>query len=100
MKLTGNPRAPKHCVLSTAVTLALAAGAMPVLAAEYSNGDDVDPVKLTFADECHTKFVQLQARLASKPPSVRKRRLPATCNATQPPTARISRPRRTTLETK
>ena len=33
--------------------------------AEYSNGDDVDPVKLTFADECHAKFLQREARLAS-----------------------------------
>ncbi len=39
MKPTGNPRAPKHRVLSTAVTLALAAGTLPALAAEYTNGD-------------------------------------------------------------
>jgi hypothetical protein len=39
MKPTGNPRAPKHRVLSTAVTLALAAGVMPALAAEYTNGE-------------------------------------------------------------
>jgi hypothetical protein len=39
MKLTGTPRAPKHRVLTAAVTLALAVGAMPALAAEYTNGD-------------------------------------------------------------
>jgi hypothetical protein len=33
--------------------------------AEYSNGDDVDPVRLTFADECHSRFLQRQARIAS-----------------------------------
>jgi hypothetical protein len=50
--------------------------------AEYSNGDDVDPVKLTFADECHAKFLQREARLASAkaslPTAQRKRRQPAT----------------------
>jgi hypothetical protein len=44
---------------------------------EYSNGDDVDPVKLTFADTCHAKFLQMEARQASKPPPTRKRRQPA-----------------------
>ena len=39
MKLTGTARAPKHRVLTAAVTLALAAGAMPALAYEYTNGD-------------------------------------------------------------
>ena len=50
--------------------------------AEYSNGDDVDPVRLPFADECHAKFLQREARLASAktclPTSHRKRRQPAT----------------------
>ena len=54
--------------------------------AEYSNGDDVDPVRLTFADECHSRFIQRQARVASasasasaKAPSRRRKRdlLPA-----------------------
>jgi hypothetical protein len=45
--------------------------------AEYSNGDDVDPVKLTFADTCYAKFLQMEARQASKPPPTRKRRQPA-----------------------
>ena len=39
MKLTGTPRAPKHRVLTAAVTMALAAGALPALATEYTNGD-------------------------------------------------------------
>ncbi len=51
--------------------------------AEYSNGDDADPVKLSFADICHTKFLQLEARQAAKPPTARKRRQPATAHATQ-----------------
>ena len=54
--------------------------------AEYSNGDDVDPVKLTFADTCHAKFLQMEARQASKPTTARKRRQPATANAAQRPT--------------
>jgi hypothetical protein len=66
--------------------------------AEYSNGDDVDPVKLPFADTCHAKFLQIEARQASKPPTVRKRRMPATANAIQPATARITRQRHTALE--
>lgn len=39
MKLTGNPRAPKHRVLTAAVAIALAAGTMPALAFEYSSGE-------------------------------------------------------------
>jgi hypothetical protein len=54
--------------------------------AEYSNGDDVDPVRLTFADECHSRFIQRLVRVASasasisaKAPSRRRKRdlLPA-----------------------
>ena len=66
--------------------------------AEYSDGDDVDLVRLNYADQCHAKFLQIEARQASKPPTVRKRRMPATANATQPATARITRQRRTALE--
>ena len=39
MKLTGTSRAPKHRVLAAAVTVALAVGAAPALAFEYTNGD-------------------------------------------------------------
>ena len=39
MKLTGTSRAPKHRVLAAAVTVALAVGATPALAWEYTNGD-------------------------------------------------------------
>ena len=67
--------------------------------AEYSNGDNVDPVILPFAAECHTKFlarearqasalarqrsqtVNAQARQASASASTKKRRTPATASA-------------------
>lgn len=39
MKLTGTPRAPKHRVLTTAVIVALAAGATPAMAYDYTNGE-------------------------------------------------------------
>jgi hypothetical protein len=55
--------------------------------AGYSHGDDTEPVKFTFADECHAKFLQREARLASKPAPNRKRRQPATAQAAQPATA-------------
>ena len=56
--------------------------------AEYSNGDEVDPVTLPFADQCIAKHLEREARLASKsapahdarqaraPASGRKRREP------------------------
>jgi hypothetical protein len=44
--------------------------------AEYSQGDDAEPMKLTFADECHAKFLQREERQASKPAALRQRRQP------------------------
>ncbi len=44
--------------------------------AEYSHGDDAEPVKLTFADECHAKFLQREARQAFTPVPLRQRRQP------------------------
>ncbi len=42
--------------------------------AEYSNGDDAGPVRLTFADTCIAKFLTRQARTSATPkPSARKR---------------------------
>jgi hypothetical protein len=42
--------------------------------AEYSNGDDADPVRLTFADTCIAKYLTRQARTSATPkPSARKR---------------------------
>jgi hypothetical protein len=50
--------------------------------AEYSNGDEVDPVRLPFADTCHAKFLERESRLASAltrlPTAECKRRQPAT----------------------
>ncbi len=60
--------------------------------AEYSNGDDVDPVRLDYADQCHAKFLQRQARLANAP--ARKRTQPAS-KATQPATASPRKRRQT-----
>jgi hypothetical protein len=49
--------------------------------AEYSNGDHADPVRLTWADQCHSRFFQRQARaeapLPSQASSRRKRAPPA-----------------------
>ena len=62
--------------------------------AEYSNGDDVDPVRLSHADECHAKFIEREARQATAttrlPAANRKRRQPAAIPATQPATAQRS----------
>ena len=44
--------------------------------AEYSIGDDAEPVKLTYVDECHAKFLQREARLRPKPAANRRRRQP------------------------
>jgi hypothetical protein len=53
--------------------------------AEYSNGDDADPVSLPFASECHACFLQQQARQAAVPTSTAprqpsKRALPPTAS--------------------
>jgi hypothetical protein len=66
MKLTGNPRAPKHCVLSTAVALALAAGATPVLAAEYSNGDFSLQTSNSFSYGIQSRVEEIDEDLISK----------------------------------
>jgi hypothetical protein len=54
--------------------------------AEYSNGDDVDPVRLPFAEECLSRCIQRQARDASAtdnaPPKRRKRAHPSSAFAT------------------
>jgi hypothetical protein len=47
--------------------------------AEHSNGDDVGPVRLPFANECLARCLQRQARAASasattNPPSKRRKR--------------------------
>ena len=65
--------------------------------AEYSDGDDVDPVRLNYADQCHAKFLQREARQASA--FARQRRQPATAQATQPATA-SPRKRRTPVTPK
>ena len=73
----------RHLVLTENGTRFLHKSAMVGFAlAEYSLGDDVDPVRLAFADECHDKFLKREARLASaqnrRPTLSRKRRQPAT----------------------
>jgi hypothetical protein len=55
--------------------------------AEYSNGDDVDPVRLPFANECLSRCLQRQARAASAaakdtPSKRRKRAHPSSAAAT------------------
>jgi hypothetical protein len=61
--------------------------------AEYSNGDDVDPVPLPHAPECHARFLQRQARQAAVPPSSAPR-VPS--KRALPPTASTRSSRRTT----
>ncbi len=74
--------------------------------AEYSNGDDVDPVRLPFADQCLAKHLDREAHLASKsapaqdarqalpPPSGRKRREPHASVLPTPTPIRSSRRQR------
>jgi hypothetical protein len=53
-------------------------------------GDDADPVRLTYADECHTRFLHRQARRTNKPtPSARKRTM-----SPRTPSARSSQRRK------
>jgi hypothetical protein len=73
----------RHLVLMEDGTRVLKKSAMVGFAlAEYALGDDVDPVCLSFADDCHDKFLKREARLASAQTrlstSQRKRRQPAT----------------------
>ena len=66
--------------------------------AEYSNGDDADPIRLPFADQCHARFLQRQAKAAPpnaiaasarRGPATRRQRSP---NArTRPPPSTRSR---------
>jgi hypothetical protein len=49
--------------------------------AEYSHGDDAEPVQLTFVDQCHAKFLQREARQPSARPAARQRRQPAAAQA-------------------
>jgi hypothetical protein len=53
--------------------------------AEYSNGDNADPVSLPYAALCHTRFLQREARQASAsrpaPAPSRKRAQPQTTTA-------------------
>jgi hypothetical protein len=76
--------------------------------AEYSNGDEVDPVRLPFADQCLAKHLEREARLASKSPpakdarqalpptGARKRREPPACVLPTPTPLRSSRRQRVT----
>ena len=56
--------------------------------AEYSNGDDVDPVRLPFANECLTRCLERLARAASAtakdPPSKRRKRAHPSSTAATP----------------
>jgi hypothetical protein len=74
--------------------------------AEYSNGDEVDPVRLPFADQCLAKHLEREACLASKsapaqearqalpPPSGRKCREPHASVLPTPTPIRSSRRQR------
>ena len=66
--------------------------------AEYSNGDDADPVRLPFANECLARCLQRQARAAyayatTNPASKRRKRAhPSSASAcTRPPARTRSR---------
>ncbi len=79
----------KHLVVTTDGSKKLLKSAEVGFAlVEYSNGDEVDPVRLPFADQCLAKHLEREARHASEsphaqdahqalpPPSGRKRREP------------------------
>ena len=71
--------------------------------AEYSNGDNVEPVPLTFADKCIAKAERLQARTAAtsaRPAdtSARKRSRPASPKSLPTRTRSTRSSRHTTME--
>jgi hypothetical protein len=66
--------------------------------AEYSNGDDVDPVPLPHAAECHARFLQRQARQAAVPTSTAPRQ-PSKRALSPTASTRFSRRRTTAQDT-
>jgi hypothetical protein len=106
---------PRHLVtMDDGSTKLLKSAEVGFALAEYSLGDDLEPVKLTFADQCHAKFLQRDARqpapaqrkrrqpaptqevsLASTTASIRKRPQPAHAKEHQPSSRRSSRLRST-----
>ena len=63
--------------------------------AEYSNGDDANPIRLPFADQCHARFLQRQATAAApNAVAASARRGPAT-RRQRSPNARTRPPART-----
>jgi hypothetical protein len=67
---------PRHLVtMDDGSTKLLKSAEVGFALAEYSLGDDAERVKLTFADQCHAKFLQRDAHQPS--PTQRKRRQPA-----------------------
>jgi hypothetical protein len=63
--------------------------------AEYSLGDEAEPVQLPFVDECHAKFLQREARQPSaRPPARQRRQLAPAQEAPQPSSQASIRKRR------
>lgn len=60
------PRAPKHRVLTAAVTLALAASALPALAFEYTNGDFSLTTSNTISYGVQSRVEKIDERLIGK----------------------------------
>ena len=85
---------PRHQLLSAeGVPKLLKSAEVGFALAEYSNGDDVDPVLLPFASECHRKFLAREARQASA--SARQRSQTATVQARQASASVSTKKRRT-----
>ncbi|GMU44709.1 MAG: hypothetical protein AMXMBFR25_26950 [Lysobacterales bacterium] len=60
------PRAPKHRALTAAVTLALAVGAMPALAFEYTNGDFSLTTSNTLSYGVQSRIEKIDEKLIGK----------------------------------
>ena len=65
-----------QATMEDGTTILLKSAEVGFALAEYSLGDDAEPVKLTYVDECHAKFLQREARLKPKPAANRRRRQP------------------------
>lgn len=85
---------PRHQLLSAeGVSKLLKSAEVGFALVEYSNGDNVDPVLLPFAMECHRKFLAREAREASG--FARQRRQTATAQAPQASASACTKKRRT-----
>ncbi len=89
---------PRHLTtMADGTTKLLKSAEVGFALAEYSHGEDAEPIQLTFVDQCHTNFLQREARLPYARPAARQRRQPAPAQeATQASSTASIRKRRQT----